>query len=515
MAETGKRNAPTVDTVRGAIRTRILLVLLGLFAGLVVCEVALYIYNARLVWLPYRTPPPYRTDNSRIRLAVLGGSTSNGGPYSDAQTLLRNRFGRRLPDGVEGNFNLLTVTQYLLKSRYGISNVDVDAYTYGGWPLEWAVKDYWQNAEAKPDVLVLYTGQNEWASYYSCNMRPPPGALSFLGRLNTGSLVLRYLFMRQARDDDLIDYNGDFLNREVIPWYEESFNRNRFVRYVETLIRHCREEGIFLIVVIPEGNHLYPPARSVYRGPGNRRAEAIRLFKQAFRLKHFEEDLDGARALFEQLDGFCGFTDLYYELGDVYYRQGDLEKARDYLCAARDAAGIPTTVTSEYRDLLRDLARRHNVPAIDMYDIVVQQMGATVPDFSIFVDDCHLKPKVYEALSREIIRVLRQYECPKLDLPDKPLELSPDEWAKGVGLTDEVVAVGVVEANRYIATQANNTFLKLSGLETCLRYYPVIGEDQVVASRIAAARVPELKKRIQEQRERLRVWVGEGEGEGD
>ncbi|MDP6848879.1 MAG: hypothetical protein QGI24_08845, partial [Kiritimatiellia bacterium] len=508
MRRNGKKGLSAAGKKPGAIRSKLFLAMIGLCAGLAVCEISLCVYNRWLAWLPYGNPPPYQVGNSGIRLAVLGGSTSNGGPYSDAQTLLRNKFRRSLPEGVEGNFNLLTVTQYFLKNRYGYSKVEVDAYTYGGWPLEWTVKDYWQNAETKPDVLVLYTGQNEWASYYSCNMRPPPRAVSFLGHLNTGSLILRYLFMRQARDDDLVDYNGGFLNREVIPWYEASFNRKRYVRYIETLIRHCRQESIFLIVVIPEGNHLYPPARSVYRGPADRRDEAISLFKQAFRLKYFEQNLDGAKALFEQLDGFCGFTDLYYELGDIYYRQGNFEKAREYLCAARDAAGIPTTVTSDYRDLLRELAGKHDVPAIDMHELIVEQMGATVPDFSVFVDDCHLKPQVYEELSREIIRVLRENRCPKLDLPEKTLKLSHEEWIKGVGLTDEVVAVGVVEANRYIATQSNNTFLKLPGLETCLRYFPAIGKDQKVAAQITATRMPDLKKRIREERERLRVWVG-------
>jgi hypothetical protein len=337
-------------------------------------------------------------------------------------------------------------------------------------------------------------------------MTPPPRALSFLGRLNTGSMLLRYLFMRQARSDDQHNYRGPFFNKEVLPWYEAAFNKARYAGYVELLIRHCQAEGIFLVIILPGRNYLSYPARSVYRGPAGRQGLALTLFQQAFRYKYFERDLNQAEALLDQLDGFCGFADLYYELGDIYYTRGDFDKARQYLRKAKDAAGMPTVITSEYRNVLRELARKYEVPLIDMDEIITKKFGAKVPDFSVFLDDCHLKPGVYEALSREIIRVLREHKCPKLELPEKKLELAEDEWGPGVGLTEEVVAVGSVKSNQYIVDQAYDSFLRLPALEKCLQYYPDVRPDLTAASEIAAVRVPDLKRRIETERNRLRNW---------
>lgn len=503
-----KRDAkPSNWRSRRLVLGRLLLVVMGLALGLLLSEIAIYVYVEWAIWSPYRRPPTYKVDEGGLRLAVLGGSTSNGGPYSDAQVVLRNRNSSAYPEDTGRNFNLLSITEYFLKSRFGYSDVEVDAYTYGGWPVEWAVKDYWQNAKYKPDIMVLYTGHNEWIGYYSSNMSPPPRALSFLGHLNTGSTLLRYLFTRQARPEDQYNYEGPFFNDEVLPWYEAEFNRSRFTRYVEILIQHCKAEDIFLIIVIPEGNYLNVPARSIYRGPADQRVRALSLFKQAFREKYFEGNLERAKAILEELNGFCGFTDLYFELGDIYHREGAFDKAREYLCKARDSAGMPTTITSEYRRVLQELAESNDVPYIDMNELVTEELGAEVPDFSIFLDDCHLRPHVYEALSRQIIGLLREHKYPKLDLPEKPLELGRDEWAAGMGLSDEVVAVGAVESNKYIMRQSYDTFLRLPGLQKCLEHYPETRADLTVATETAATRVPELKKRIASERERLRKWT--------
>ena len=57
-----------------------------------------------------------------IRMAVLGGSTSNGSPYSDV-----------MGSPVSSAFNLLSVTRYLLEACCGCPAADIDNYAGPNW----------------------------------------------------------------------------------------------------------------------------------------------------------------------------------------------------------------------------------------------------------------------------------------------------------------------------------------------------------------------------------------------
>jgi hypothetical protein len=426
--------------------SRVLLALFGLAVGLGLAELGLHVHADRRLTAPFRTPPGYQHGPSRIRLAVLGGSTSLGMPYNEArQEVLKLEPLRAGPEAIPP-FNLLSFTQLVLERTYGSSEVEATVLARGGWSLEWAMRCYWRYVKHKPDVLVLYTGQNEWVCYYTSAMRPPPRALSFLGHLNTGSRLLRRQFLSSARPGE-DNSDGPFLLEADLPWYEAAYNRKRFRTCVETLIRHCRQSDIFLIIVIPETNYLWPPSRSVYAGPAGRRAEAAERFRTALYHKYCRHDLEQAEAVLKRIAGFCEFANLHYELGHIHYLRGEFDEARTRLLAARDTAATPHSITSEYRELLRERARAHGVAWIDMHPLVTEAVGAEVPDFTAFVDDCHLTPRIYTLLTKEILRTLAKRGPARLGLdPSGPLPASTD-WLQVVGLTEAVVNLARVEAN--------------------------------------------------------------------
>ncbi len=434
------------------------LVVLGLCLGVLLAEVAVRIVERgaarRVPSKRYLSSP---AGGAPLRLAVLGGSTSNGSPYSDVM------------GGAPGSaFNLLSVTEFLMEQRYGCPAVEVDNYAGPNWSAQTTVKHYFERPGHRPDVLVLYTGQNETTRHYSPNMVPPPAALSVFARLRSGNLLLRRMFTRQVAPQDQ-RYEGQFFSDNVIPAYERKHSLARYKRCVEQLIRHAADEGIFLVVVIPQSNYLFPPTRSIYRGPARRKTEALRLFKEAWRASR-RGDAERACALLEQLRAFCDFADLHYELGNYHYSRGEFETALPQLRRARESDGFPICITPAYRDALRELVEKHKVAHIDMDAVIKGALGRPVPDYASFLDDCHLYPEVYLALSREIVRVLRESGFAKLDLPVKELAMTRDDWARHLGITPAVWRASLDWEASYHANQAGYTFLKRRSLVKALDY---------------------------------------------
>ena len=497
-AATVRSSSPTGQPL--SLRGKLLRLLFGLTFGLLLSELGIYVYFGHLVWLPLAAPPKYDTDQTSIRLAVLGGSTSKGVPYNGA---LRSA-------GFDRDFTLLGTTQLLLELRYGYTNVETDMYAEGGWPIENAVKCYWETAEFRPDVMVLYSGHNELASYYSSNMVPPYEALSPLSRTNTGQLLLRDLYRRQASAEDL-EYRGKFFTENTLPSYEAEFNKERYRNYVLRLIKHCRSEGIFLIVVIPEGNYLYPPTRSVYHGPSQRQEECLKRFKQAFYLKYYKQDDAGARAILEELTEICSFADLSFELGEILYRQGNIEKATKYLGQARELDEFPPVIKSEYRQLLLDLARRYDVPTIDMRELITDRLGVPLPDHSCFVDNCHFRLPLYEVLAGEIIRVLREGPFGKLDLPGKDLTILARERDEYLGLTEEQILYCWARAHNWVAEEASETFLRLPRLESSQRFLREIqaAPPPPSVTKFVNEKIAWVEKEIESERARVLNWIRE------
>lgn len=470
----------------------------GLLLGLLLAEAVLWVHAAVAAHhVPRKRYADGPAATGVIRMAVLGGSTSNGSPYSDA-----------MGDGTPGSaFNLLSVTGYLLENRYGCAAVEIENYAGPNWSAETTIEHYVERPGPKPDVLVLYTGQNETTRYYSPNMVPPPTFLSPLARLQSGSLLLRRLFTRQVVPVDQ-RYTGKFFSDNIIPSYERKHNLVRFKRSVERLIRHSAAEGIFLIIVIPQSNYLFPPVRSVYHGPTARKAEALRLFKQAWEARHVANAPGRALALLEQLREFCSFADLYYELGQLHYARGDVDAALPYLRLARETDGFPTCITPAYRNVLRELVEEYGVPHVDMDDLLRNTLGRPVPDYTSFLDDCHLSRDVYLGLSRRLIGVMSEHGLAGLDLPPRDLGSTPGEWQQHVGITPAVWEEALRWEARYHANMAYYMFCRLGVLKQARRLLAESGQDAVPGTANAfdeqAATVDVL---IRAEEERMRKWV--------
>ena len=415
---------------------------------LALVEAGLYIYHASPISFPSLEPPSYLENDSEFHLVVLGASTAKGSPYSGAQeNRIKSDPKFEVPD--DGLFNLLRPVQHWMKTWYKYSDVQVETVAVGGYSAEYAVRKYCKTSRIKPDVIVLYSGHNEWQCYYSLNMLPPPRLLDSLGKLKTGSLLLRRAFMSQAVSSDK-EYRGEFFSRHEVPPYEVAHNKSRYLRHVEGLVRHCQTEGIFLVIVVPESNYMIPPVRSVYRGPRRRMAEAERMFKRALHKKYFEKDDEAARQILEEIRDFCSFAKLHFELGEIYYARQQWQDAKDALRRAMDEDGMPDGIKSDYQIALKRLAKEHEIPVISMNKVITKDLGIKIPDNSCFVDQCHFSLPVYEALSRRIMKIFAAYDLIDAPTRARKLKISPPEYAGHLALPEDIVLTATMSSVRWV-----------------------------------------------------------------
>jgi len=484
------------------IAKKLFLTAFGLLLGLVLAEVAARVHASaearRASQKPFIDAPSTAgkpVTAGKIRMAVLGGSTSNGSPYSNAMEVSPTT-----------GFNLLSVTRFLLEKRCSVPAVAIDSYAGPNWSAETTIGHYFERPGPKPDVLVLYTGQNETTQYYSPNMVPPPAFLSPLARLKSGNLLLRRMFTGQVAPGDQ-HYTGTFFSDNVIPPYEREHNLARYRRCVERMIKHAAAEGILLVIVIPQSNYLFPPTRSVYDGPAGRKAEALRLFKQAWQARYVDNQPDRALALLEELRGFCSFADLFYELGELHYSRGDFNAALPHLRRARETDGFPICITPAYREVLHELVTEHGVPHIDMDDVIRDNLGRPVPDYTAFLDDCHLHLETIAELSRELIRVMRENGFDKLDLPRGTFNITAAEQAEHLGITPVVWGESLMWEANYHVNQADYAFRKVNSLKRARGYVQQTWQQGLAVPESTAQQLAAADHMIRAEEQRMREWV--------
>jgi hypothetical protein len=469
---------------------RLVLVALGLVVGLVICELCLRMYDACWIGFRYRNPPNYIKDAGNLRIALLGESVANGFPYREGSL------------GYEklGDFNLLTLTQILLKEELGCRNVVIENYALGGIRANAVIQRYWTLAKYKPNALVIYCGNNEFPCSYK-DRAWRPRSLWHLGRLKVGALLLRWFNVSNFVKAD--PRPSPLTQDLLVPAWELEFNRDRYRQCIDSLLKHCRQEGITAIVVIPEANHLLCPQLSIYHGPPDREEEAVRLFKEAFYRKHFAGNELRAREIMEELVNFCGFAHLYFELGETYYREGHFDKAHHYLHAAIETDLFPPAITETYKRELRDLAAAYGVPCIDTAEVLARRLGKPVPDNACFLDSCHLTMAAYAALSREIVQVLEAQSV--VDAHSEPASNSiqptdPSTYVRGT--RKRYQSMCLMMPNAVIDTD----FIKLYHIQRGIdllkseSFMPLPHPPEV------AAKVVLWERLLQQEREKLLEW---------
>ena len=347
-----------------------------------------------------------------LRLFALGGSTTQGEPFTDRE--------RGFPERLEK-----VLTARAPRHRWRVLNTGVGGMDSNAFP------DLTREILAlNPDGLIIYAGNNELQGHLvQVCMGPvpteehrPPG--SSLAILRVGRRWLQRLrgdegyepeqlihdqidcmrgAVRDQREerarsgrggpDDRVE--GDEPWRPVWPDRTDTLyldTLRQFQRNLEVVLDLARDRDLPVWLAVPTVNAQVPPRFPMFRAdlPPRRRDELGHALTVVERLVG-EGDLAAAKAANDAvLEEDPTHAGACYNAGMFALAEGDLPRARMLLQAAIDRDFIGTRLTSHLQGVLRGLCRdRPEVRCVDVQAAFEARAGGEPPGNELFVDFCH------------------------------------------------------------------------------------------------------------------------------
>jgi hypothetical protein len=407
---------------------------LGLLCGVLMVSSWL-IEGVAGVILRLQTRPPAlprglpRSGEGVIALAVIGESSARGEPYQDWVSMPR------------------LVAWQLERMRPGIK-VSVADLAVGGICLEQAILMLYR-LEVKPDVLIVYSGHNEFQArygwsrhvrYYREESPHRPWGDEFLERGADVSKALRLI--RHTIDLQRVpvgpppEVTRGLVDRPVCSSEEYAFLRQDYERRLSDLLDWCRSEGILPIVVVPPGNEGdYPPVRSMLgRNVPLMERES---FGESFHAARMREQTDpgGARRIYEQLLGrHPEFAELHYRLGKLLVNAGEARAAVEHFIISRDRDGLPLRMPSDFQEIVRREGRRGGAIVVDGPRVFRSRSATGILGNDWFHDAHHPNLRGYAALAEEALAGLIARRAAGLTGQERAPEIDLREVANTFGL---------------------------------------------------------------------------------
>ena len=302
---------------------------------------------------------PLAKPNGTLRVFALGGSTTQGEPYS-TETAFPEWMGIALSTAIEKEVEV----------------VNCGGLSYASYRVLAILREV-LNYEA--DLIVVYTGHNEYleARSYEGYERDNYVAQSrswfhdlrsvqFLKNLQKSQpqTWVKSPSALQSEVDALLDYQGgledysrDKLQHEAI---EDHFRWN-----LSQMIVDCRSRSVPVIFIAPVSNLLdCPPIKmEVNRKLSASEIEEFQFYWQAAR--QAEHPAAAQEAIEEALRIDPQHAGAAYLLGKLLYEQGDVDAALSVLMSAKDTDVCPLRAPSNLRSAVVDIATQADVPCLD------------------------------------------------------------------------------------------------------------------------------------------------------
>ncbi len=353
---------------------------------------------------------PARKSDNTYRVFALGGSTTQGEPFSTETAF---------PKWLELNLQAQSPN-----TRFEVINCGGLSYaSYRVLAILREVLNY------DPDLIIVYTGHNEFLERRTyehwMQMSTRSSALAWLKRLRTVQMV-RTVFNDAAERsvapsrtelaaevDALLDYSGglDEYQRDD-PWREPVVEHFRW--NVEQMIRECQQQRVPILLVRPVSNLLDCPPIKFEVGSklsADKRAEFARRWDDLREQRDTASELtsdpasDPATAVDELLAIDPEHAGALYLKGRMLADEQDWESAKRYLNSARDADVCPLRAISPIANAVTELANRFDVPLLDAEKLISDASDHRLPDSQWLIDHVHPTVEGHQLIGEELARM--------------------------------------------------------------------------------------------------------------
>lgn len=388
--------------------------------------------RARLVDAERTPPGPEREflaekPANGFRVFVVGGSSAAGVPYPPAYA-----FGAWL--------------QQRLKAAFPELVVEVVNAALSGYSSRRDLIVVREIATHQPDLLVVYSGHNEWAEhrYYSGFIDMHPWLFRLRERLFSTRLFVvgsRALVPNRERPEQALRRFMANEKREFIEMFAVHSRRVEGRDYAtpeqlaqgDALYRVNLEEiartaqrggGRVVFVTLSQRFADFEPGASTHR-VDLERAEEARW--QA----HFAEGERAAaagdcHAALEAWAGALALDDqhalLHYRIAGCEEALGRWERARHHYRAASDLDRVPLGAPTAFNDVIRSVAEQTGSIVADAYAALAAASPHGIVGEELFADFVHPNLRGHQLIGAELARVLREAGVPR----------PATEWRDGV-----------------------------------------------------------------------------------
>lgn len=386
--------------------------------------------RTRAHWLPPRQHFAASKPADGLRIFSLGGSAAMGWPHSDPGSYAR-------------------LLEHKLRALYPERRVEV-VNAAGNTYASYRVKVVFDEIiEYRPDVVLVWSGNNEFFEDVVYGMVLPPGALRH-------SALARLLFTATAgarRAKPVIDI-GNYLEADLtVSRIGQAFGRVSQLREapeqlervtahyranLEAMIRSARAHGVPLVLVdVPVNLKDWWPNVSVHRRDlaPDEGAQFTRALRQG--VEALEADLPGpAEAAFTRAAEIDpGFAEVHFLRGRALERLGRRDEALTAYRRALSEDARPFRDLPSFAAIRRELAREYDLPLVDAPGALASLAQDGIPGLDVLVDYVHPTVAANEVIAQEVLLAL---DRAGLLPPERALPLEDVRIAVPPGVEDEL-----------------------------------------------------------------------------
>ncbi len=375
-------------------------------AGCLACLVALVVMEigstAWRGWLHRMPALPTAFEPSptgEYRILVLGGSSALGEPYRPWLSV--------------GQIVAWQLQQAVPERRF-----ECEILAWLGDDLE---KQHRKLAAIrhKPDAVIIYSGHNEFVARFEngreerdpgVNEEPQGWLLRQAYRASLLSPCCRLAYeviSRNRLDAPPLTGRHELIDPPLCSPSEAADILANFRRRLETIVNYCEQIGALPVLIIPPANESgFEPSRSTLPPSATRgdRAWVVNTFTAA-RAAESSDPARSAAGYSAILGRFPAFAEAHFRLARLLEQQGKPAQAAEHYLAALDHDGLPIRCPAPFREVYREVARRH--PGCILID-GRRELAAISPNGLIgdaVIEDAH-HPNLagYTALAGAVLR---------------------------------------------------------------------------------------------------------------
>lgn len=345
---------------------------------------------------------PAKKSKGIFRVFALGGSTTQGEPYSTETAF---------PEWLKLNLQAQSPDK-------GFEVINCGGLSYASYRVLAILREV---LDYEPDMIVIYTGQNEFLEHRSYeNWKPSKSssaAIAWLGQLRTVQWVRSFTTPPASRTDAptrtelaaevdaLLDYSGGLNDyHRDDPWRAPVVNHFRW--NVEQMIKACHDRRVPLVLIRPVTNLIDCPPFKFELDPklSNEKAAEFHARWDALRT-----DRDQLQEPLAEVDYLLSIDPQHagalYLKGRLLADKGDWESAKHYFIAARDADVCPLRAITPIVEAVSELAEQFEVPVVDAEKLFADLSEHGIPGSQWLVDHVHPTIEGHQRIAEALAEV--------------------------------------------------------------------------------------------------------------